>query len=186
MPKHVVIQEGSVTQEDDNLIINSGGTRERKIDITFVGHGVGGTKTVTYIHDCVIGEKFGIGDILYVKFPVPDDYDSGDMTLQVDIETTANEATKESRWEVKYKAHNHGEVTTGTTRTVTGSDIAMEDNTQYYAEPGMDVTITAADFAGKDYIKVCIERIAITGGAEATDPGVITIELEYTAKQIAA
>ncbi|GAG86867.1 unnamed protein product, partial [marine sediment metagenome] len=123
-------------------------------------------------------------DLLTVKFPVPSDYVSGDITFNV-IWTNDGGVDDNGlfvKWQLGYQVGSPGDVISGshanspkTVEDAYGSDLGwVETHTEA-------MTIAAADFAGKQCIFAKLMAITPVGAALTCEPHLVGMCYTYTA-----
>ena len=123
-------------------------------------------------------------DSLTVKFPVPWDYASGDIIFNV-IWTNdggVDDNGKNAKWQLDYQVGATGDVISG---SHANSPKSVED--AYPSASGFveahtgNMTIAAADFAGKQCIFAKLSAVTPAGTALTCEPHLVGICYTYTA-----
>jgi len=129
---------------------------------------------------------FTVGtDRVFYDWDVPEDYDSGDLTIQA--EWTNDGGVDDNGLDVKvqidYQTYAAGDPLSG---SHANSPKSIEDT--YTSDSGWifhvtgSMTIAAADFAGKHGITMKISFVAPAGGALTAEPHLKGIQVLYTKK----
>lgn len=136
------------------------------------------------IQDNVELLAFTVGtDRVFYIWDVPEDYDSGDLTIQV--EWTNDGGTDDQNLDVKvqidYQTYNEGDVVSG---SHANSPKSIEDT--YTSASGWifhktgNMTIAAADFVGEHGITMKISFVAPAGSALTAEPHLVGVQVIYT------
>jgi len=131
-----------------------------------------------------------VGDLVGASFPGTgftvehkgsvniNDYESGDFVISLELVGSADEATKEARFEISYTATKDGEAgVNAPIATYDTTDIVMNDNMANDVQT--EGFVLASVPAGYDRLHVTIKRIAIADGAEAATLYLTGVEVYF-------
>lgn len=124
-------------------------------------------------------------DRVFYDWDIPEDYDSGDLNIQVEWTNDggADDNGLEAKVQIDYQTYAEGDVLSG---SHANSPKSIEDT--YTSATGWifhitgAMTIAAADFAGKHGVSMKISFVTPTGGALTAEPHLKGIQILYLAK----
>ena len=129
---------------------------------------------------------FTVGtDRVTFKWDVPEDYDSGDLTIQVEWTNDGgvDDQNKDVKVQIDYQTYEDGDSVVG---SHANSPKTIEDT--YTSATGWlfhvtgSITIAAADFAGKHGITMKLSFVAPDGTALTAEPHLAGAQILYTMK----
>ena len=123
-------------------------------------------------------------DKMTLKFPVPWDYVSGDIIFNVywTNDGGVDDNGKFAKWQLDYQVGTAGDVISGShANSPKVVEDAYSSASGFVEEHTGDMTIAAADFAGKNCIFIKLSAITPAGTALTCEPHLIGMCYTYTA-----
>ena len=164
------------------------GSFRQKVDLRFVGYGVGATKTTTAIINNAIFEEFTVGDEVFLQGHMPHDWVGTPAQLELDIIPTATEAgSVTSKW---YAITSRYSVEDGVAQTYgsKGDHIRMPGSAYKMRDIKIPLGSSTTDISllkNKEYFSLRVKRVAATLGTQVTAaPGLVHAELVYWANRL--
>jgi len=159
------------------------GSYRQKIDLPFVGYGVGATKPTTAIIGNTIYEAMSNNDEVYLQSSVPHDWVGTPPQVELDIIPTATQAgSVTSKWYAFLLGYS---IEGGVANTFAsyGGHIRMPGSA--YKMRDIKLTCGTTLLKNKEYYALRVKRVPVTVGTEVTaEPGLVHVEFIYWAKRL--
>lgn len=161
---------------------NSRITTKQK-EVTFIGKGVGATKTTTAIYGNMIVEEFGVGDEVYLHGGIPPDMDiTSDVLIKLRFAPQAAEAAKKVSFDLVYQVRSPGDLVNATDGTLSIANVDVPV-TQYEDFTLGDFTIPSSAFSStSEDIYMKLARVAST--ADGSDVALHSVHMQYTSSAL--